>query len=181
MSFFLNYYLCWCVDVNVVHRILLIYLAMNNSCNGEIPSCVSCHSKSKERPNTVIVEGWYEHSCSTTCSKDICPSSFVQVVIYVVDVAVSTNKNVRIVVIIRWSLDSPWVWQNHDVSCDFDKIKMLSWIVILSNSVWFQIWTKSYLDWSQIYGRNQGKKKSLPCTSYKLNHRSKEKESTIES
>ena len=74
---------------------------MNKSCNSQVPSSVSGHSKSQKRPNTVIVKRRYEHRGGTASSKDISPSSFIQVVIYVVDVTVfatGTKKSVNDVV-----------------------------------------------------------------------------------
>ena len=66
---------------------------MNESCYSHVPSSVSGHSKSKKRPNTVIVEGGNEHRGGTASSKDVSPSPFIQVVIYVVNVTVLANRN----------------------------------------------------------------------------------------
>lgn len=74
---------------------------MNKGCYCQVPSSVSGHSKSQKRPNTVIVKRRYEHRGGTASSKDISPSSFIQVVIYVVDVTVfatGTKKSAKDVV-----------------------------------------------------------------------------------
>ena len=105
---------------------LLIYLAMNNSCYSQVPCRVSGHSKSKKWTDTVIVERGYEHSCSTASSKNIGPSPFVQLVIYVVDVTVGIKKNAKIVIIkLKPVSDYPklhakmkrWSCLAHAISC----------------------------------------------------------------
>lgn len=56
---------------------IFIYLAINNGSNGQIPSSVGGHSQPKEGPNSVVVEGGYEHSGGTASSKDISPCPLV--------------------------------------------------------------------------------------------------------
>lgn len=60
------------------------YLPMEKGSNGKVPGSESGHDKSQERPDSVIVEGRDEHSCRTAGSKYVCPSSLVEVVVYVV-------------------------------------------------------------------------------------------------
>ena len=55
--------------------------------DGEVPSSVSGHDKTEERPNTVIVERWYEDGRGTTSTKYIRPSPLVQSIVYVIYIA----------------------------------------------------------------------------------------------
>ena len=65
---------------------------MDKGSNGEIPSSVGGHNEAQEWPNSVIMEGGDEDSCSTASSKDISPSPLVKIVVYVVDVTkIKTN------------------------------------------------------------------------------------------
>ena len=65
---------------------------MKDGCNSKVPSRVSGHSKTQKRPDSVIVEGRYEHSGGTASSKNISPSPFIQFVIYVVYVTVCIKE-----------------------------------------------------------------------------------------
>ena len=116
---------------------------MKDGCNSKVPSRVSGHSKTQKRPDSVIVEGRYEHSGGTASSKNISPSPFIQFVIYVVYVTVcikeASNKK------------------------DERKEKQLQ----VAHSILLQVAFKI-------------EAKMSPCTCYKLYHRSKEKESTVE-
>lgn len=74
---------------------------MNKGNYCQVPSSVSGHFQSWKRPNMVIVKRRYEHRGGTTSSKYISLSSFIQVVIYVVDVTVfatGTKKSAKDVV-----------------------------------------------------------------------------------
>lgn len=64
---------------------------MNEGCYGEVPSCVSGHYKAKERPDSVVVKGRNEDSCSTAGSEYVSPSSLVQIIIYVIYVAANSK------------------------------------------------------------------------------------------
>ena len=72
-----------------VHICFFVYLAMEEGGNGEVPCSVCGHHQAKEGPNSVVVEGWDEDCSCTACTKDICPGSLVQPIIYVVYVAVT--------------------------------------------------------------------------------------------
>jgi len=65
---------------------------MSNGCNGQIPSSVGGHAKTKEGPYPVVVEWWDEHCGGTASSKYVGPSPLVQVVIYVVYITVYNDK-----------------------------------------------------------------------------------------
>lgn len=52
----------------------------------QIPCSVTGHEKAQEWPDSVIVERRDKDCCRTASSKDVSPSSFVEVVVYVVDV-----------------------------------------------------------------------------------------------
>lgn len=71
----------------------LNHLAMNDSCNGHIPSSVGGHSETKKWPNSVVVEWGYEHSGGTTSSKYVCPSPLVQMIVYIVDITVKSHEH----------------------------------------------------------------------------------------
>lgn len=67
---------------------------MDKGSNCEIPCSVSSHNKTQEWPNSVIMKWRDEDSCSTASSKDIRPSSLVEIVVYVVDVTgIKTNES----------------------------------------------------------------------------------------
>lgn len=72
------------------------YLAVNKSCNGQVPGSVSGHAKPNKRPNTVIVKRRYEHRSRTACPEYICPCPLVQSVIYVIYITVSIFINTKI-------------------------------------------------------------------------------------
>lgn len=60
---------------------------MENGGNGEVPSSVGGHQESKERPDSVVVEGRNEDCGCTTSSEYVCPCPLVQIIIYVIYVA----------------------------------------------------------------------------------------------
>lgn len=53
------------------------YLAMEKCGDCEVPGGVGGHAKAEERPNTVIVERWYENGRGTTSTKYISPCPLV--------------------------------------------------------------------------------------------------------
>lgn len=57
---------------------------MNNSCNGQVPGCVSGHSKAKKGPNPIVMERRYENCSGTASSEDVGPCPLVQIVIDVI-------------------------------------------------------------------------------------------------
>ena len=65
---------------------------MKEGGNGEIPSSVGGHEQAKKGPNSVVVKGRNKHSGGTACSKYVCPSPLVQVIIYVIYIAANTNN-----------------------------------------------------------------------------------------
>lgn len=64
------------------------YLPVNQSCDGQVPCCVGGHAKTQKRPNTIVVEGGYEHCSSAASSKYISPGPLIQLVIDVVYITV---------------------------------------------------------------------------------------------
>lgn len=61
---------------------------MNKSGGSQVPGGVSGHTKAEKGPNPVIVKRRDEDSGGATCSENVCPCSFVQVVINVIDITV---------------------------------------------------------------------------------------------
>lgn len=72
------------IEIRKIKTIDRDYLAMNEGCDRHIPGSVGSHTKSKERPNPIVVEGRYEYCGSTTSPKYVCPCPLVQMIIYVV-------------------------------------------------------------------------------------------------
>jgi len=72
------------------------YPAMNKWCNGQIPSSVGGHAKTKEGPYPVVVKWWNEHCGGTTSPKYVGPSPFVQVIIDVVYITAYKDKSLYI-------------------------------------------------------------------------------------
>lgn len=68
------------------------YLTVNQGSNGQIPGRIGGHTKTKKRPNPVIVERRNEDSCGTASSEDVGPCPLVQSVIYVVYIAVNSKQ-----------------------------------------------------------------------------------------
>ena len=66
---------------------------MHKGGNSEVPSSVGSHEEAKKGPDSVVVEGWDEHCGGTTCSENVSPCPFVQVIIYVVYVAAQIKSN----------------------------------------------------------------------------------------
>lgn len=60
---------------------------MDKGGDGHVPGGVSGHSKAQKGPNPVVMERRNENGCSTTSSKNISPSSLVQMVIDVINIA----------------------------------------------------------------------------------------------
>lgn len=52
-------------------------LAMDEGGNGEVPSGVGGHAQAEEGPDTVIVEGGYEHRRRAAGSEDVRPCALV--------------------------------------------------------------------------------------------------------
>ena len=65
---------------------------MNEGGDSHVPGGVSGHSEAEKRPNPVIVKRRYENSGGATCSENVCPCSFVQVVINVINITVLTKN-----------------------------------------------------------------------------------------
>lgn len=65
---------------------------MKERCNCEVPCSVSGHEKAQKGPDSVVVKGGNKDSGGTASSEDISPSPLVQVVIYVIYVAVNNIK-----------------------------------------------------------------------------------------
>lgn len=65
---------------------------MEDGGNGEVPSSVSGHQKTKKGPDSVVPKGRNEHSSGTASPKDVRPSSLVQVIIYVINITAYQKK-----------------------------------------------------------------------------------------
>ena len=70
------------------------YLAMEEGGNGKIPCSVGGHHKAKKWPDSVVVK-WRNKDCGcTTSPKDVSPSPFVKMIIYVIYVAATSKQKI---------------------------------------------------------------------------------------